>query len=102
MSIADKDVLTEMLEAVIQEMLDERRIVIKVNSKGQKRRKVKCGKGMKYQNGKCVPIVGREKLNKKKGIRKAVKTKRRAGAAAKKRAQRLRNKALKKRRAMGL
>ena len=39
------------------------RLIIKVNSRGDKRRRIKCNKGMKLNAAKtaCVPITGSEK-----------------------------------------
>ena len=73
-----------------------RKVKIKVNAKGKRRRKVVCGKGKRFDGTKCVAQKAGEKLAKRK---KTLKSK---GAGAQKRASRLRLKALKKRKGMGL
>ena len=78
--------------------------VIRVDSKGRKTKKMKCRKGFKLApNGKsCVPITGSEKANKRKAIKKAVRTKRAAGSGKKKITTRKRLKAMKKRKSYNL
>lgn len=97
--LIESGLLSEMDKAIVNE---KREIKIKVSSKGVRRKKLVCGKGMKSVNGKCVPQSSGEKLTKKKSLRKAVKTKKAAGAGAKRKTNILRKKALKKRKGMGL
>lgn len=92
----------EMMEDKILSISEGRKVVIKVNSKGQRRRKIVCGKGKKLKDGKCVIQTSSEKLAKKKGLKKAQRTKKAAGAGAQRRASKKRAKALKKRKSQGL
>ena len=89
-----------------EETLQERKIIIKVNSKGQRTRKIKCppGKVMKSMNGKkvCATPSGSERLSKKLSIKQSNRTKKAKGSGYKKRTNFKRQKAMKKRRAMGL
>lgn len=80
------------------------KIIIKVNSKGVKTKRLKCPKGYRIgDNGtSCVPITGAEKSTKRKAIRQAVRTKRAEGAGARKKATRKRLKAMKRRKQYGL
>jgi len=80
--------------------INEAKRVIKVNSKGQRRIKMQCKKGFKFTNGKCVQITGKERINRKLAIRKAVKTKKAKGSGFLKNMIKKRNKALKKRKSM--
>lgn len=82
--------------------LTERRRIVKVNARGQRRIKIKCKPGYKYAGGKCVKITGSEKTKKRRSIKKAVRTKRQKGAGFQRRVQRLRKRAMKKRKSMGL
>ena len=81
---------------------DEAKIITKVNSKGKKRRRLKCKPGFKLSSGKCVPQSAGEKRNKKVGLRKAVRSKRAAGASLKRKTNLKRKKALRKRKNFGL
>lgn len=87
-----------------EQKIDEARIVTKVNSRGQKRRRVKCRPGYKLNASKtsCVPITGGEKSSKRLAIRKAMRTKKSKGAAYQSRVKRKRLRALKRRKALGL
>lgn len=80
------------------------RIITKVNSRGEKRRRVKCRPGFKLNatGTSCVPISGGEKASKRLAIRKALRTKRAMGTAFKRRVNRKRNRALKRRKGYGL
>ncbi len=82
--------------------ITEAKKITRVNSKGQKTRKVKCRKGFKVSGDSCVPVSGSEKVAKKKAIKKAVRSKKAKGAGFAKRTSKKRNKALKKRKAMGV
>lgn len=82
----------------------EEKFRIKVNAKGKRRRKLICKKGFKVSpNGRsCVRISASEKLKRKIGMRKALRTKKGKGAALNKRMQIKRRRALQKRNSMGL
>lgn len=84
--------------------ITEARIVTKVNSRGQKRRRVKCRPGYKLNDSKtsCVPISGGEKSSKRLAIRKAMRTKRSKGKGYQMKVKRKRLRALKRRKALGL
>jgi len=86
-----------------EEIVEAKRIV-KVNSKGQKTKRIKCRKGFKLAPNKktCVPITGSEKATKRKAIKKAIRTKKAAGSGARKRTTRKRLKAMKKRKSYNL
>lgn len=94
----------------LQELIEEGTIVLdekfifKVNSKGKKRRKLKCPKGMKPNPAgtSCVPMRGKEKRNHKVGSRHAVRTVRAKGQALKRRKVRKMKKALRFRKNLGL
>lgn len=91
------------LTVVEEADLDEaRRIIIKVNNRGKRRRKILCGKGKKLVGKTCRPIVGREKMVIKLAQRKRKRTIKRKGAGFRIRANRLRKRALMKRKSMGL
>ncbi len=89
-----------------EETLQERKIIIRVNSKGQRTRKIKCppGKVLKSMNGKkvCAQPTGSERLSKKLSIKQANRTKKAKGTGFKKRTNFKRQRALKKRKGMGL
>jgi hypothetical protein len=59
-----------------------------------------CRRGFKWSNNKCVKISGKERLIKKRAIRKSVRTKKAKGKGYARRSARLRNRAMKKRRGM--
>lgn len=86
------------------QVIEEAIIITKVNSKGQKRRRVKCKPGFKLNdNGtSCVPITGGEKSAKRRAIRKAIRTKRAMGKGLKIRTKRKQLRAMRKRKAYGL
>ncbi len=86
----------------VEETLDEIKRRIKINSKGKRRIKMQCKKGFKFDGTKCVKISGSELVNKRRAIRKAVRTKRSKGSGFQKRVARLRNRAIRKRRGMGV
>lgn len=93
-----------MMDTVEVEILDEAIIITKVNSRGEKTKRVRCKPGYKLNsNGtSCVPIPGGEKATKRIAIRKALRTKASEGDALKKRTNRKRIRAMKKRKALGL
>ncbi|MCK5020153.1 MAG: hypothetical protein KAS32_24155 [Candidatus Peribacteraceae bacterium] len=75
---------------------------IKVNAKGVKRRKKDCPKGQKADGNRCVKIKSSEKISRKKGLKKAKRSKKAGGASLKRKQQRLTKKAMKKRKSRGL
>lgn len=83
---------------------DEAKRIVRVTSKGEKVKKLKCPAGFKLSDSgtSCVPIKGSEKLAKKQAIKKAIRTKKAKGDAFKVRTTKKRLKALKKRKAFGL
>lgn len=89
-------------DAIDGGVYEGRKRIIKINFKGHRRIKIKCAKGFKYDGKRCVKIGGTEKLMKRKAIKKAVRTKRAKGAGAQRKTTRLRLKAMKKRKSMGL
>lgn len=82
----------------------EARLITKVNSKGNKRKKLKCPRGYKIGDSglSCVPITGSEKAKKRRAIKQALRTKKSKGEGYKKRTNRKRLKALKRRKSYGL
>lgn len=85
-------------------VLEESRLITKVNFRGEKHRRIKCRPGYKLNDTgtSCVPITGSEKASKRKAIRKALRTKKAMGSAFQARVKRKRIRALKKRKAYGL
>ncbi len=94
-------------EELDEETLNEgRKIVIRVNSKGKRTRKVICGKGMvsKRVNGsvRCIRMSGVQKLRKRLAQRKRLRTLKRKGAGAQRRLNIKRQRAMRRRKSMGL
>jgi hypothetical protein len=93
-------------ESTEEETLQERKIHIRINSKGQRLKKIKCppGKVLKTVNGRkvCATPTGKERLSKRISIKKSVRTKNAKGSGYKKRTNFKRQKAMKKRRQQGL
>lgn len=85
-----------------ESLIVEKKTVIKVNSKGKRRRKVVCGKGKKWDGTKCVLMSAGQKLKIKKGKIKARRTQKTKGASKKRRTRILKTKAMKRRRQQGL
>lgn len=75
--------------------------IIRVNSKGQRRKMKICPKGFRLSGDKCVPMSSSEKVAKRAAIRKAIRTKR-ADTSGKKRAIRKRILAIRRRKKQGL
>ncbi len=99
----DEDAAQISMEGVEDpEELEERKRIIKVNAKGQRRIKIKCKKGFKYSGGKCIKITGAELTTKRKAIKRSVRTKKQKGSGYQRKIQRLRGRATRKRRSMGL
>lgn len=86
----------------MDEQLDEIKRSVKINSKGQRRIKMQCKKGFKYDGKKCVKISGKELVAKRRAIRKAVRTKKGKGSGYLNRVIRLRKRANNKRKSMGM
>ena len=86
-----------------EELIEAKR-VIRVNSKGVKTRKVKCRKGYRLGSSgvSCVPATGSERSKKRRSIKKAIRTKRAAGASLKRRTTKKRLKAIKRPKSYGL
>lgn len=86
------------------ELIVEAKRIIRITSKGEKIRRIKCKKGYKLAKSKksCVPITGAERSKKKRSIKRAIRTKRSKGASLKRRTTRKRLKALRKRKSYGL
>lgn len=84
--------------------LDEAIIITKVNSRGDKHRRVKCKPGYRLNSTKtaCVPITGSEKVIKRQAVKKMIRSKRSQGPGLTRRANRKRAKAMRKRKALGL
>lgn len=104
--VPEKNVVFDLIiytyNTVDEEDLQEVKRRIKVNSKGKRRIKMQCKKGFKFDGKKCVKISGSELVNKRRGIRKSVRTKKSKGSGYQKRVARLRNRAMKKRKGMGV
>jgi hypothetical protein len=83
------------------DQIEEARRVVRVSSKGDKTRRLKCRAGFKLEGDRCVPMSGSEKRTRRVALRKAVRTKR-GNPTGQKRASRKRLKALRKRRSYGL
>lgn len=81
-----------------EDELDERKVVVKVSSTGQRRKKVVCGPGKKFDGQKCVIITSKERLARRKGALKAKRSRR----AGQRQANVKRVRALKKRKSQGL
>lgn len=92
----------EIIESV--EQLDEVTRKIKVNFRGQKKIKMKCARGFKWNpnTGACEKISGEELAKMRKSIRKALITKKAKGSAFRLRVVRKMRKALRYRKQMGL
>lgn len=88
----------------MSDQIDEAKIITKVNSRGEKRRRVKCKPGFRLnsEGTSCVPITGSEKASKRRAIRKSVRTKRAMGKGFAIRVRRKKLRAMKKRKAYGL
>lgn len=82
----------------------EERFRIKVNAKGKRSRKLICKKGYKVGNGgrSCVRITAKEKITRRKAMRKALRTKKSKGAGLLRKTLIKRKRALRKRNSMGL
>lgn len=88
------------------ETLLERRIKIKVNSKGVKTKRIVCGKGrvLKTIGGRkvCLVQTGAAKARKKIAVRKAIRTKRAKGPGYARKINIKRQRGIKRRKNMGI
>ena len=84
--------------------LNERRMKTRVDSKGRKTRRVKCAKGMRWSSSKnaCVRMSADEQRSRRRGARKASRTRARQGSSARKRATLKRNRAMRFRKQQGV
>lgn len=91
-------------EALDESNLYEVKRIIKVNSRGVKRIKMKCNPGYKYNTATraCEKISGAELSTKRKALRRAVLTKRSMGSGFKMRMLRKTRKAKRFRKSLGL
>lgn len=92
-----------LIEEILQHNLIEgvARRITRVNFRGQRTKKLKCPPGYILRNGSCKPMTSQERADKKRSIRKAIKTKR-ADATGRKVAIAKRKLAIKKRKRQGL
>lgn len=75
----------EIIEGDIAQLV-EGKMIVKVNSKGKRTRRKKCKPGFKLVGNSCVRISAKEKLNRKKGMKRSqVKRRTRKVAANRKR-----------------
>lgn len=100
MSILKESTQDESLNEAL-EQIEEVRRVIRVSSRGEKTRRIKCRAGFRREGDRCVPMTGSEKQSKRLSIRRAVRTKN-ANPSGKRRAARKQLKAMRKRKAYGL
>ena len=96
------DFLTECVGD--SKMLTEQRVIDKVNSKGKRRRRLKCGKGFKLSadGSRCEVMKAGEKIARKIGHRKMVRSKKRMGQGYQRKINRRTKKAMRFRKMMGL
>lgn len=89
-----------------EETLVERRIKIRITSRGERIKRIKCppGRIAKSVNGRrmCVTPTGRQKLVKRLATRKTVRTKRAKGSGFVRRTNFKRQRAIRRRKQMGL
>lgn len=109
--VEDSDISEDEEGYYEDDQLDEaavkgRRIIYRVNFRGRKVRKIKCGPGRVVKRigdrVQCVVPTGGQRLRKRLAIRKANRTKKRKGAAFQRRVQRKRLRALRFRKTQGL
>ena len=102
----DEELQEHYYIGLCEDTLQEKRFKIRITSKGQRIKKIKCPKGKvaKSVNGRtiCTTQTGSQKLQKKLSIKKSLRTKKAKGAGFKKRTNFKRQKAMKKRKSMGL
>lgn len=92
------------MSEVSDDLIVEAKRVIRVTSKGEKIRRIKCRRGYRLASSgvSCVPASGSEKASKRRAIRRAIRTKKAAGASFKRRVAKKRIRALKRRKSYGL
>lgn len=93
------NLLEETEDMILSEAIARK--TIRVNSRGQRTKKLLCKKGFRKKGKVCVPATSSDKAKKKISIRKANKTKK-ADQAGQKKAIKRRKLALRKRRSQGL
>lgn len=81
--------------------IEEARRVIRVSSRGEKTRRLKCRSGFRREGNTCVPMTGSEKQTRRRALKKAVRTKR-ASPSTQRKASRKRLRAMRKRKSYGL
>jgi hypothetical protein len=87
------------VDTILTESVAKR--IIRVNSKGQRRKVKICPKGFRLAGDKCIPMTSSQKVAKRSAIRKAVRTKK-ADTSGKKRAIKKRIIAIRRRKKQGL
>lgn len=99
----------EMKGATFGDFLAERfltteAIVDKVNAKGKRRRRLKCGPGFKLSadGSRCEVMNAGERRTRKMGNRKAIRSKKRQGVGYQRKIERRTKKAMRFRKMMGL
>ena len=107
-----KDLMTEIKDSHVStidenlSILSERRLKIRVTSKGVRIKRIKCdgGRILKNVNGvkTCVAPTGRQKLIKRLAVRKMIRTKRSKGSGYAKRINIKRQRGIRRRKQMGL
>lgn len=106
MPLTFTDLLDKLFADQSSELITERRIKIRINSRGKRTKRITCppGRILKNVNGikTCTTPTGRQKLAKRMAIRKAQRTLRAKGSGFKKRANFKRQRAIKRRRQMGI
>lgn len=84
------------------DITSEAKRIIKVNFKGKRRIKIKCKTGFRRTQNKCVKISGAERTNKRRAIKKSVRTKKAKGSGFRRIVNIKTKKANRKRKSMGL
>lgn len=84
--------------------LEEQGIIDKVNAKGKRRRRLKCGPGFKLSadGSRCQVMKAGEKRDRRIGNRKAIRSKKRMGLGYGRKIERRKKKAMRFRKMMGL
>jgi len=96
------DLTTNKFDLTDNTDITEAKRIIKVNSKGKRRIKIQCKKGFRRTQNKCVKISGAERTNKRRAIKKSVRTKKAKGSGFRRIVNIKTKKANKKRASMGL
>lgn len=84
--------------------LCEQGIIDKVNAKGKRRRRLKCGKGFKLSadGSRCEVMDAGQRRNLRMGNRKSIRSKKRMGVGYQRKIVRRQKKAMRFRKMMGL